>query len=208
MIIIDDYLKDDSSLEELSSINLYDSCLTNNHFSHMFWDGWWKKPVNTVKKKVIKQIWQDKLPADQSEILGFEYWTKYYSVNDDLNPHFDEDFFYYETTKIFCGADLGCIYYGPITNCTSGSLVIYDFIAKDGQENLLEKESMQEIVKVSKIVSKIEAIPNRLVIFNSGHILHSVEQIKSGNRYMLAINIWLKNNSPLGYLENKYYKEP
>jgi len=60
---------------------------------YMFWDGWWRTPANTLKKKVIQSLWKDLMIWDLNDILGFEYWTRTYLPGQYLDIHVDEDTF-------------------------------------------------------------------------------------------------------------------
>jgi hypothetical protein len=56
---------------------------------YMFWDGWWKSPANTLKKRVIQYIWEHNLPIPQEEVCGFEYWTKNYGSSVEKNKNIE-----------------------------------------------------------------------------------------------------------------------
>jgi len=129
MKIIDNYIKDVSTLEKISKdisffpvamgdkekiateINSYHNEAASCFAPYMFWDGWWRSPVNTLKKEIIKLIWEDNLEYNLDDILGFEYWTRTYHPGQYLQFHVDEDTFLYAKDKIYTGPIIGCVYY-------------------------------------------------------------------------------------------------
>jgi len=81
IIIIDDYIKDTKLLKDieddpnffpasmgenprqLASGNIYHNDSASVFSPWMFWDGWWRSPCDTVKKRLVKAIWEDNLPC-------------------------------------------------------------------------------------------------------------------------------------------------
>ena len=114
LLIIDDFIEDQDLLEEIENDktffpeymgsesrqlkkgNIYHSEDSEVFSPWMFWDGWWRSPADTLKKRVIQKIWEDNLPCPIEDIVGFEYWTRTYSPGQYLPIHLDEDTFAYE----------------------------------------------------------------------------------------------------------------
>lgn len=170
----------------------------------MFWDGWWRSPVDTLKKQVIKQIWSEHMEWPCEDVLGFEYWTRSYSPGQYIDAHVDEDTFLYKKNKLFQGPILGCIYYG-IENEDGGFLEIHKNTLIDGN-----KETLDQIKKNISPIEDRERISykgNRLIIFDSGHVVHGTTPSKSGLRQVLVVNVWHKNNPPEALSSGEFFYE-
>jgi hypothetical protein len=96
-----------------SELNSYHDEKSSCYAPYMFWHGWWSSSANTLRKQVIREIWETNLPMPISEVLGFEYWTRTFGAGQFLGPHVDEDTFLYQDKKIYNGPEVGCVYYGP-----------------------------------------------------------------------------------------------
>lgn len=224
MIIIDDYIKDIDILKELKNdktffpeamgggekiateLNGYHYEKSDCYAPYMFWDGWWRSPANTLKKRIIKLIWENHLPKQQEEILGFEYWTRTYSPGQYLDLHVDEDTFLYAKDKTFSGPIMGSVYYG-CDNPDGGFLEIHPKAIQNGLKNVLEQGNLKEFIGTDEQKERIRYKSNRLIIFNAGHILHNTTPAKSGIRQVMIINVWDKETPPLALSLNEFYYE-
>ena len=174
MIVIDDFIKDESFLSELRD----DSTFFDTKGYH-WWDGWWSSPANTIKKRLIEYIWRYNCPEDHVyELYGFEYWTGTYSPDDvedgnddNLNMHFDKDEQWYHKTGELRTPVIGTVYYPWEHDIEGGYLEIFS----NGHSSEPER---------------ISAVPNRLVIFPAGEYPHRVTQVTRGTRCAIAINLW------------------
>ena len=223
MILIDNFL-DDKTYFELnkdktffpetmgsedriaSSINSYHYEQSNCYAPYMFWDGWWRSPANTLKKKIIQKIWEDNFSYELDEILGIEYWTRTYSPGQYLGIHVDEDTFVYEENKIFSGPILGSVYYG-IDNLNGGYLEIHKNTLIDGGYKILERENIKHISSAIEERERIAYKGNRLIIFDTGHVLHETTPAKEGIRQVLVTNVWHKDNPPLALSKGSFFYE-
>jgi hypothetical protein len=173
---------------------------------YMFWDGWWRTPANTLKKKVIQSLWEDLMIWDLNDILGFEYWTRTYLPGQYLDIHVDEDTFLYAESKIFKGPIYGCVFYGK-ENEDGGFLEIHKKKLEDGKKNILEKKYIKKYISLKKDREKIAYKGNRAIFFDAGHVLHNTVGSKSGIRQVLVVNLWHKDNPPLALSNGSFYYE-
>lgn len=191
--------------EQLNSYHYQDSSV---YSPYMFWDGWWKSPANTLKKKVIRAIWEKNIDYPLEDIVGFEYWTRTFGPGQVLSPHVDEDTFLYEESKTFGGPITGCVYYGE-HNPDGGFLEIHKSVLTDGEKNALERENIESLFSPTEDLERIAYRGNRLVIFDTGHVLHGTTPAKSGTRQVMVVNVWHKSNPPRGLALNKFaYEAP
>ena len=225
MKIIDNFITDESLLDEIRSdasffpASMGDEEKVNysihqyhdpesKHFSpYMFWDGWWNSPANTLKKRVIQEIWQNHLPLPQSEICGFEYWSKTFRVGQYLAPHVDEDSHLYKDYQVFRGPVLGCVYYPDFESVDGGFLELHEHMLKDGDMFALERGMLDSVLSPIEQRERIAFKPNRLVIFDAGHVVHNTTPATSGVRRVLIINVWSNDNKPLALFNNGFYLE-
>jgi hypothetical protein len=187
-------------------LNLYHSEKSDCFAPYMFWDGWWRSPANTLKKRVIQHLWEDKMEWDLEDILGFEYWTRTYLPGQYLDIHVDEDTFLYEKDKTFIGPVYGCVFYGK-DNPDGGFLEIHKNKLKDGEKNILEKKYIKKYISLKKNRERISYKGNRSVFFDAGHIVHNTVGSNSGIRQVMVVNIWHKNNPPYALENGSFYKE-
>lgn len=172
----------------------------------MFWDGWWRSPTNTLKKIVIKKIWEDNIEFSLDDILGFEYWTRTYSPGQYIGLHVDEDTFMYKKNKIFQGPINGCVYYG-IENEDGGFLEIHKNKLINGQKGTPDKIRNKKNISPIEERERIAYKGNRLIIFDSGHVVHGSTPAKSGIRQVLVVNVWHKDNPPLALETGGFFYE-
>ena len=181
-----------------SEVNSYHSGQASCYAPYMFWDGWEASPVNTLKKKVIKSIWENNLPMPIDEVLGFEYWTRTFGPGQFLGPHVDEDTFLYQDTKIYNGPDTGCVYYGTSEEqVIGGFLELFDSKLKFGEKDALEWENLKGKLDPIELRERIAFKENRLIIFDAGRVIHQTSPCISGLRNVMVVNVWLKSNPPV-----------
>lgn len=174
---------------------------------YMFWDGWWASPANTLRKRVVEEIWKENLPCPESEILGIEYWTRTYLPGQYLDVHVDEDTFLYQDTKTFSGPLTGSILYG-IDNTDGGFVEIYNkAILKDGEKLAIEAENINNLLVPVEERERIAYKGNRLVIFDTGHVVHGTTPAKSGIRQVMVTNVWHRDNPPTALKLGEFYYE-
>lgn len=174
---------------------------------YMFWDGWWSSPANTLRKKVVEAIWKENLPCPESEILGIEYWTRTYLPGQYLDVHVDEDTFLYQDTKTFSGPLTGSILYG-VDNHEGGFVEIYNkAILKDGEKLAIEAENINTLLVPVEERERIAYKGNRLIIFDTGHVVHGTTPAKSGIRQVMVTNVWHRDNPPTALKLGEFYYE-
>jgi len=221
LYVIDDFL-DDSPLSRniqqsndffpqlLEGNNLGEKAnLYHSNWPFMFWDGWWKSPANTLKKKLIQKIWST--PMFQfykpNEICGFEYWTRTFTKGQYLAAHVDEDTFAYQRNQKFNAPAVGCVWYGFTETPGDGFLELHPHVIEGNPTGALEHE---EIVKVSSPIEQRERIcykPNRLIVFQAGRRIHETTPVLSGERHVLIVNVWLNSSPPEGLTMGKFVHE-
>lgn len=173
---------------------------------YMFWDGWWRSPANTLRKRVVQSIWKNNLPCKKEDILGFEYWTRTYMPGQFLDVHVDEDTFLYEDTKVFSGPHIGSIFYG-LDNTEGGFVEIHNAKLIDGTPLAIERENVDPILSPIEERERIAYRGNRLIIFDAGHVMHGTTPAKSGIRQVMVINVWHKDHPPVALEKNTFYYE-
>jgi hypothetical protein len=225
MIVQDNFLKNDLYGKMLNDASFFPETmgdeekiatkLNSYHYEqsscyapYMFWDGWWKSPADTLKKQIIQTIWEGNLPVSQEDILGFEYWTRTFLPGQYLDLHVDEDTFMYEESKIFQGPYTGCVLYG-IDNSQGGFIELHTAAAPftDGVHAVLERENIDNVKGTIEERERIAYKGNRLVIFDSGHVLHSTTPAKAGIRQVLVVNVWCKDVPPTALNKGTFYYE-
>lgn len=173
---------------------------------YMFWDGWWRSPADTLRKRVVQAIWKNNLPCKKEDILGFEYWTRTYMPGQFLDVHVDEDTFLYEDSKIFSGPHIGSIFYG-LDNPEGGFVEIHNAKLIDGTPLAIERENVDPILSPIEERERIAYRGNRLIIFDAGHVMHGTTPAKSGIRQVMVINVWHKDHPPVALEKNTFYYE-
>jgi len=179
MIIVDDFIKDTSLLQELDS----DKTFFDSPGQYMWWGGPWNSQASTLKQRLIEEIWIKNSPWDFPRynpitLSGFEYWTGKYSPsdvdddsNDNLIMHYDKDEPHWQSTGEIITPLMGSVFYPKPMDIDGGYLEIFS----KGRE--MEPE-------------RIEAKYNRLIIFPAGEHIHRVTTVTRGTRYAIAINLW------------------
>jgi hypothetical protein len=189
-----------------SSLMMYHEQSSSCFSPFMFWDGWWNSSANTLKKIIIKKIWEKNLEYPVEEIIGFEYWTRTYAPGQYIDMHVDADTFLYKDSKIFNGPVVGCVYYG-IDNLDGGFLEIHKNTLKDGEVGTPDEVKNEENISPIEDRERIAYKGNRLIIFDSGHVVHGSTPAKSGIRQVLVVNVWHKDNPPYGLDKNQFFYE-
>lgn len=181
-----------------SEVNSYHNEQSSCYAPYMFWDGWWSSPANSLRKRVIRKIWENNLLAPVEDVLGFEYWTRTFGPGQFLGPHVDEDTFLYQESKIYNGPEVGCVYYGPSAEkVVGGFLELFENKLQFGTVNALEWENLKEKLDPVEMRERIAFRENRLVIFDAGRVIHQTSPCLSGTRNVMVINVWLKSNPPV-----------
>ncbi len=225
MKVLDDFIKDESLLQEIRedksffpesmgdaekvnySVHQYHDPESKYFSPYMFWDGWWSSPANTLKKRVIQEIWKDNLPLPEKDICGFEYWTKTFKPGQYLSPHVDEDSHLYKDSQVFSGPITGCVYYPDFESVEGGFLELHEHTLRDGDISALERGVLDAVLSPIERRERIAFKPNRLVIFDAGHIVHNTTPTESGIRRVLIVNVWTNDNKPLALTNNGFYME-
>ena len=173
MIVIDDFIKDESLLNDLQN----DKTFFDNDGQYMWWDGWWNTPANTLKKRLIEAIWGEASPYKQVSVSGFEYWTGQYDETkpDGLPFHLDKDEALYLKTGEIVSPIVGTVYYPIENDIDGGFLEIYE------ENPYTNPDTIPECIAPKK---------NRLVIFPAGYHHHKVTPVTRGLRSAIAINLW------------------
>ena len=181
-----------------TEVNSYHNEQSNCYAPYMFWDGWWSSPANTVRKQVIREIWETNLTIPVEEVLGFEYWTRTFGPGQFLGPHVDEDTFLYQDSKIYNGPEIGCVYYGPSEETVVGGfLELFESKLVFGEENALEWENLEKKLDPIEMRERIAFKENRLIIFDAGRVIHQTSPCISGLRNVMVVNVWLKTDPPV-----------
>lgn len=178
MLVIDDFIKDESLLEEIQN----DPTFFADVGCYYWWDGWWNSPAKTTRQKVVQYLWQN-VPLN-IHTLGLEYWTGMTRPGDGktsvhngityhLAPHYDKDEgLFAKTGEILCG-QVGSVFYPSPENdeCEGGHLKIWE-------PNY--SENAYELIKPKF---------NRFVVFDISCV-HAVLEVTKGVRKAIAINLW------------------
>ena len=181
-----------------TEVNSYHNEQSNCYAPYMFWDGWWSSPANTVRKQVIREIWETNLTIPVEEVLGFEYWTRTFGPGQFLGPHVDEDTFLYQDSKVLNGPEIGCVYYGPSQEkVVGGFLELFESKLVFGEAGALEWENLKRKLDPIEMRERIAFRENRLVIFDAGRVIHQTTPCISGIRNVMVVNVWLKSNPPV-----------
>lgn len=174
---------------------------------YMFWEGWQKSETDTTAKKIIKEIWETRLPFSIEELCGFEYWMRTFNPGQYLDVHVDEDTFLYSKTKVFKGPITGCVYYPHTNDVVGGFLEIHDKSISDDTKNALERENLDPLVVPIEMRERIACRPNRVVIFDTGHVPHNTTPPVLGKRSVMVINVWHVDSPPSALLTGEFFRE-
>lgn len=171
--VFDDFIQDEQLLQDVAN----DNSIWERTGDYKYWKGWWKKPAENTAQRLAEYIWGSNFPLNMSiQADGFEYWSGIQSAEIEgrrnyLELHYDDDVSYRKETGNRMFPLIGCVYYPVGMEFEGGDLAIYT----NGEEN------EPEIIKT---------IPNRLVIFEPGKVVHGVQEVTKGTRKAIAINVW------------------
>jgi len=175
MIIIDDFIQDENLLKDIAN----DKTFFAKNGQYFWYDGWWNSPMNTIKKRLIYEIWGPNSPSAAVEVEGFEYWTGQFGEgqsNDNLNMHMDKDEEHWHATGGPKGGEIispliGSVFYPVPMDIDGGYLEVF----VDGLDSEPER---------------IKPKFNRLIVFPAGQHYHRVAPVTRGLRSAIAINLW------------------
>jgi hypothetical protein len=189
-----------------SEPNMYNDPNGSVFSPYMFWDGWWKSPMDTLKKKLIKRIFEGRI--NTNDVVGFEYWTRTYQEGQYIQPHVDADTARYIHDKSLGTPVLGSVWWG-VENEEPSFFEIYPHPLKRDSIGSLEKSFIDQILDSSPVESRerIKYKSNRLIIFDAGHELHGTTPSSSGIKQSLIVNVWGKECPPLGLLKGGFHYE-
>ena len=196
MIILDDAITDEALLTELQEPN---STFWEIGFS--WWGGWMNgHEPTTLRHRLIEHLWKNRFYSKITHnIAGFEHWCGVYDHQDyrykvrekyapgyckfALNHHIDSDE-YLHKEGITVTPKIGTIVYPKktIEDCKGGYLRIYD-------SNTRYEQYLRAGEMISEPYELIKPKFNRMIIFDASK-LHAVEEVKSGVRHAVAINLW------------------
>jgi len=210
----DSLLMDDESFPKLpvdkpnisTIMNDYQDSTKPHYAPFYFWDGWWNSEENTIKKVIIRRIWENNLPCPIEDIVGFEYWTRTCETGQYHGVHIDNDTFLYEETGVSNSPIAGSIYYG-VDNDNGGFLEIHQKIVNDGDKNVLHKGTIEKYLSGPMERERIAYKGNRLIIGDFGHLMHETTPFTSGTRQALVVSVWTKNLPPLGISNGRFHYE-
>jgi len=182
MIIIDNFIRDQRLLTKIA----LDAKFWNEGYH--WWGGWWNEEISSVRHELITYIWRDNCPLNESfDIQGFEHWvgtyqpgdgkvTENFGFNHHLKHHFDKDEDVWQATGEIIRPKIGTVFYPDpqIDNSEGGYLQLWETYGADASG------LPYELIKPKY---------NRLVIFDAGK-LHAVQEVTSGVRNAIAINLW------------------
>lgn len=173
----------------------------------MFWDGWWNSPADTIKKKMIRELIENRLTIPIKKICGIEYWTRTFSPGQFLDWHVDEDTFQYEQTKDFNCPELGFIYYPHFNKENDSSLIISNAKIQGNPKSVLETSSIYGLMEFCPGETVVGYKPNRLIMLDAGRNPHKTTKSSTSSRRVMVINIWTKENPPLALKLGKFFYE-
>lgn len=184
--VFDNFIQDEQLLKDVAN----SPELWSETGAYKYWKGWWTSDPSNVAQRLTQYIWGENFPLNiQLEVDGFEYWTGIQSAEiegrrDYLELHYDDDVNYRKETGNRMLPVLGCVYYPMGASFEGGDLAVYT----EGED---------------KSPELIKAIPNRLVIFNPGQVVHGVQTVTKGTRRGIAINAWAEEPWSVGkgYIE-------
>lgn len=190
-----------------SAPNMYNDPNGSVFSPYMFWDGWWKSPMDTLKKKVIRKIFEGKINID--EVVGFEYWTRTYQPSQYIQPHVDADTARYVHDKSLGTPIMGAVWWGVDNSEEAGFFELYPTLLKRGSIGSLEKSFITPILENSPIETRerIKYQGNRIIIFDAGHQLHGTTPASSGVKQSLIVNVWGKECPPHGLMTGGFHYE-
>ena len=137
--------------------------------------------MNSLKKRLIYELWGPSSVHPAIKTEGFEYWTGQFgpeAPTDALVPHKDKDEEHWLKTggpkngKVITPA-MGSVFYPVPMDIEGGYLEIFT----KGED---------------KEPERLEPKFNRLIVFEAGEYYHRVTKVEKGMRSAIAINLWEK----------------
>lgn len=189
--VFDDFIKDEQLLKDIAE----DKTFFQDPGVYYYWKGWWEddSASTSVKKRIIENVWRHNYPlSNMYDIDGFEYWTGVQEADpngrfrDYLEMHYDDDVEYRKATGKRMSPSIGCVYYPIGSEFTGGALNVFT----EGED---------------KPSDTILCRPNRLIIFDAGHVPHRVDKVLTGTRRALAFNLW--GTEPWSYSQGHFASE-
>jgi hypothetical protein len=189
--VFDDFIKDEQLLKDIAE----DKTFFQDPGVYYYWKGWWNEEnkSTSVKKRIIEYVWKHNYPLTRIfETDGFEYWTGIQEADPEgrfrnyLEMHYDDDVAYRQATGDRMSPIIGCVYYPTGPEFTGGALEVYT----EGED---------------KTPDTILCRPNRLIIFDAGHVPHKVNQVLTGTRKAMAFNLW--DREPWSYGQGNFASE-
>lgn len=177
MIVIDNFIADTQLLEDIKN----DPTFFSKNGKYFWYDGWWNSPMDSLKKRLIYELWGPSSVHPALKVEGFEYWTGQFGPDakqDFLVMHKDKDEALWEKT--------GGSKNGKVVTPVIGS-VFYP-VPMDIEGGYLEIFTKGE----DKEPERIEPKFNRLIVFGAGEYYHRVCKVEKGLRSAIAINLWEK----------------
>ena len=174
MIIIDNFIGDTALLNDIAN----DKTFFSQNGKYFWYDGWWNSPMNTIKKRLIYELWGPSSVHPAVKCEGFEYWTGQFGEGhrSELGPHFDKDEEHWLKTGGSKNGEvitpvMGSVFYPVPMDIEGGYLEIFK---SDNDKN----------------PERIQAKFNRLIVFEAGKYPHRVTEVTKGVRSAIAINLW------------------
>jgi hypothetical protein len=164
MIVIDDFLPEGKFKADLCNADRWQKSLPYSWYSS-------GDKTKNIWEDFAHYIWTEVFKtAEDIKPDGFEYWTNNVPQNgmNDLPWHYDKDEHLFDTTRKVLTPHRGIVYY-----CHSE--------LPDGGYLEIKREGD---------VERLQPVPNRLIIFDPS-ISHRVTEVKSGNRWTFASNLWI-----------------
>ena len=171
MLVIDNYVKDKSLLDELKSDKFWASIGRLN-----WWDGWWINEPKNICEHFIKITWKQ-FTNVENNIAGFEYWSNAHQTGGGLNWHVDKDEKLMKERKELVMPNMGLVFYAISEALEGGYLEI---------ANNPDREN----VDPNKI-ERLKPLENRLIMFDPS-FPHRVSGITNGKRRAIIVNAWGK----------------
>lgn len=190
-----------------SAPNMYNDPNGSVFSPYMFWDGWWKSPMDTLKKKLIRKIFEGRIKID--EVVGFEYWTRTYEPGQYIQPHIDADTARYVHDKSLGTPSIGAVWWGVDNGGDAGFFELYPTLLVRDSVGSLEKSFIDPILESSPIETRerIKYKSNRLIIFDAGHQLHGTTPASAGIKQSFIVNVWSKECPPYGLISGGFHYE-
>jgi hypothetical protein len=188
-------------------INGYHDKTSSDYSPFMFWEGWHKSAADTLKKKVIKNMWESRLPMPLDDVAGFEYWTRTFAPGQYLDVHVDEDTFAYSRDKSFNAPAVGCVFYGGKDTVIGGELQLHNSCIEENPFGVLERDSLLKLSSLPGDRVSVKYRYNRTVFFDAGRTLHNTLPAAEGIRKVMVVNVWHRDAPPAGLVLGEFYYE-